>query len=110
MLSIHLQKLPIMHLTALVGAPAERIPAQVDWRSTGADGPVKVLPATSSCSPRCLLLMVHRYGECKILTECIVINNRISLRAARVGHLGPSAQRRLHTSWPQVQPSASCPK
>ncbi len=39
-------------LTVVVGVPAERIPAQVDWRGTGADGPVKVLSGISGCSSR----------------------------------------------------------
>lgn len=51
-------------LNFLVGAPAERIPAQVDWRGTGADGPVKV--SQFQC------LTVHANGSCRRMTDCCI--------------------------------------
>jgi Papain family cysteine protease len=87
-----------------VHAPAERIPAQVDWRGTGADGPVKVVSAFTMRSVPFGSDLNQRPGHLlAMLTVFLLTMSRTSLLAARAGRLVLWAQRRARTTWPQVQ-------
>lgn len=104
------EELLIMHLTAPVGGCCRAHPgagrlARHGCRRPceGAACPIKLLFQTPLADG------AWRKGFVSVMLSIVPsIVNRTSLRAARVGRSAPSALRRLHTSWPQVQLSTAC--